>query len=147
MTIYSRLASTIAFAALALPFVAMAESAEDIALNRWGDLENTWIRLPRACGINLDEQCGGDEISIREGVLRARPTCSNVRLKIRDRTEDTWRVAVIGAQPCMWNGHRVRLFIFSMSPRPAKWLSFDVYSSERATSESSLFHGSGYEQR
>lgn len=116
--------------------------------NDWGALEGAWVKLPVACPHDLDAMCYGDNFTLKNGTLNARKSCNNVQIEIRSKTEDTWRVAVVGAKPCIWaKGINVRYFVFTIGPAPSERLRFTAYSREGGAGKDSLFNGSGFERQ
>jgi hypothetical protein len=111
----------------------------------WGALEGTWNKLPIACGRNLESTCGGDRFTLNAGLLDARKTCAGVHLVVRDHTEDTWHVDVVGRKACTWNSRRVRSFVFTLEPGGQR-LRLVAYSGSSAVPDEELFRGYGFER-
>ena len=111
----------------------------------WGPLAATWVKLPVACGRNLESTCGGDHFTLKPGVLEARRTCAGVQLVVRDHNESTWQVDVVGKKQCVWNARRVRSFVFALGPT-ANSLSLVAYSGPTASPGEELFQGHGFER-
>jgi hypothetical protein len=135
--------------ATTVAFLLMLAQSGAASATDWGALDGTWLKLPVACGANLEKTCGGDQFSLRNGKLTARKTCKNVSLAIRRQTEDMWHVSVVGANPCIWaKGVQVRHFVFKIGPAPAGWLQLRGYSRLGPTGEeeSELFRGYGFER-
>ena len=128
-----------AIAALCIACGVHAEPAD------WGPLAGTWNKLPVACGRNLESNCGGDRFTLKPGVLDARRTCAGVQIVVRDRSESTWHVDVVGKKECIWNARRVRSFVFALGPAPDS-LRLVAYSGPSAAQGEELFQGHGFER-